>query len=78
MKNIPAHQHFFATWMGHSIRGKRFWLSAEAKAGLKKVCFSTRFASQADIVEYKPQVKASQLLPDKVAEMRCRPSVPNP
>ena len=36
-------------------------------SGFEEGLFLTRFASQVDIVEFTPQVKASQILQDKVA-----------
>ena len=38
-------------------------------SGFEEALFLTKFASQVDIVEYQSQVKASQILQDKVAEM---------
>lgn len=61
--------HFCATCDGVFYRGKKVLVIGGGNSGFEESLFLTKFASQVDIVEFLPQVKASQLLQDKVAEM---------
>jgi thioredoxin reductase (NADPH) len=66
---IGANVHFCATCDGAFYKGKKVLVIGGGNSGFEEGLFLTKFASQVDIVEFAPQVKASQLLQDKVAEM---------
>jgi thioredoxin reductase (NADPH) len=66
---IGANVHFCATCDGAFYRGKRLLVVGGGNSGFEEGLFLTKFASQVDIVEFLPQVKASKTLKDKVAEM---------
>jgi thioredoxin reductase (NADPH) len=61
--------HFCATCDGAFYKGKNVLVVGGGNSGFEEGLFLTKFASQVDIVEYQPQVNASQILQDKVAEM---------
>ena len=66
---IGTNVHFCATCDGAFYRGKKVLVIGGGNSGFEEGLFLTKFASQVDIVEFAPQVKASQLLQDKVAKM---------
>jgi thioredoxin reductase (NADPH) len=66
---IGTNVHFCATCDGAFYKGKKVLVIGGGNSGFEEGLFLTKFASQVDIVEFSPQVKASQLLQDKVAEM---------
>ena len=66
---IGVNVHFCATCDGAFYRGKRVLVVGGGNSGFEEGLFLTKFASQVDIVEFLPQVKASKTLKDKVAEM---------
>jgi thioredoxin reductase (NADPH) len=65
---IGTNIHFCATCDGPFYKGKRLLVVGGGNSGFEEGLFLTRFASQVDIVEFLPQVKASQILQDKVSE----------
>jgi len=65
---IGINVHFCATCDGAFYRGKKVLVVGGGNSGFEEGLFLTRFASQVDIVEFMPEVKASQILQDKVAE----------
>jgi thioredoxin reductase (NADPH) len=67
---IGANVHFCATCDGAFYKGKRVLVVGGGNSGFEEGLFLTRFASQVDIVEFLPQVKASRILQEKVAEMK--------
>jgi thioredoxin reductase (NADPH) len=74
--NIPGEQeligvnvHFCATCDGAFYKGKKVLVIGGGNSGFEEGLFLTKFASQVDIVEYSPQVKASEILQQKVASM---------
>jgi thioredoxin reductase (NADPH) len=67
---IGANVHFCATCDGAFYKGKRVLVVGGGNSGFEEGLFLTRFASQVDIVEYLPQVKASKILQEKVAEQK--------
>jgi len=64
---IGVNVHFCATCDGAFYKDKRVLVIGGGNSGFEEGLFLTRFAAQVDIVEYNPQVKASQILQDKVA-----------
>jgi thioredoxin reductase (NADPH) len=66
---IGTNVHFCATCDGAFYKGKKVLVVGGGNSGFEEGLFLTRFASQVDIVEFLPQVKASKTLKDKVAEM---------
>ncbi len=66
---IGTNVNFCATCDGAFYKGKKVLVIGGGNSGFEEGLFLTKFASQVDIVEFGPQVKASQLLQDKVAEM---------
>lgn len=66
---IGTNVHFCATCDGAFYKGKKVLVIGGGNSGFEEGLFLTKFASQVDIVEFSPQVKASQLLQEKVAEM---------
>lgn len=66
---IGTNVHFCATCDGAFYKGKKLLVIGGGNSGFEEGLFLTKFASQVDIVEYEPRVKASQLLQDKVAGM---------
>lgn len=65
---IGTNIHFCATCDGAFYKGKKVLVIGGGNSGFEEGLFLTKFASQVDIVEFLPQVKASQILQDKVAE----------
>jgi thioredoxin reductase (NADPH) len=59
--------HFCATCDGAFYKGKRVLVIGGGNSGFEEGLFLLKFAAQVDIVEHNPQVKASQILQDKVA-----------
>lgn len=66
---IGVNVHFCATCDGAFYRGKKVLVIGGGNSGFEEGLFLTKFARQVDIVEFAPEVKASRLLQDKVAEM---------
>ncbi len=66
---IGSSIHFCATCDGAFYKGKKLLVVGGGNSGFEEGIFLTRFASQVDIVEFLPVVKASKVLQDKVAEM---------
>jgi len=66
---IGTNVHFCATCDGAFYKGKKVLVIGGGNSGFEEGLFLTKFASQVHIVEFSPQVKASQLLQEKVAEM---------
>jgi thioredoxin reductase (NADPH) len=66
---IGVNVHFCATCDGAFYKGKKVLVIGGGNSGFEEGLFLTKFARQVDIVAFAPQVKASQLLQDKVAEM---------
>ncbi len=64
---VGANIHFCATCDGAFYKGKKVLVVGGGNSGFDEGLFLTKFASQVDIVEFLPQVKASQVLQDKVA-----------
>ncbi|MDF1555764.1 MAG: FAD-dependent oxidoreductase [Deferrisomatales bacterium] len=60
--------HFCATCDGAFYKGKKVLVIGGGNSGFEEGLFLTRFASEVDIVEFEPEVKASRILQDKVAE----------
>jgi len=72
--NIPGEEelmginvHFCATCDGAFYKGKRVLVIGGGNSGFEEGLFLTKFADRVDIVEYLPEVKASQILQDSVA-----------
>jgi len=65
---IGSNIHFCATCDGAFYKGKRVLVVGGGNSGFEGGLFLTRFASQVDILEFMPQVKASQILQENVAE----------
>lgn len=72
--NVPGEEeligtniHFCATCDGAFYKGKKVLVVGGGNSGFEEGLFLTRFARQVDIVEFLPQVKASQILQQKVA-----------
>lgn len=73
--NVPGEEelmglniHFCATCDGAFYKGKRVLVVGGGNSGFEEGLFLTKFASQVDIVEFLPEVKASYILQEKVAE----------
>lgn len=66
---IGTNVHFCATCDGAFYKGKRVLVIGGGNSGFEEGLFLTNFATQVDIVEFSPQVKASQILREKVAFM---------
>ncbi len=66
---IGTNVHFCATCDGAFYKGKKVLVIGGGNSGFEEGLFLTKFASKVDIVEFAPQIKASRLLQDKVAEM---------
>lgn len=67
---IGSNVHFCATCDGAFYKGKKVLVVGGGNSGFEEGLFLTKFASQVDIVEFLPEVKASKTLRDKVAEMQ--------
>lgn len=65
---IGINVHFCATCDGAFYKGKKVLVIGGGNSGFEEGLFLTKFASQVDIVEFLPTVKASRILQDKVAE----------
>ena len=65
---IGTNIHFCATCDGAFYKGKKVLVVGGGNSGFEEGLFLTRFASQVDIVEFLPEVKASQILQQKVSE----------
>jgi thioredoxin reductase (NADPH) len=60
--------HFCATCDGAFYKEKKVLVVGGGNSGFEEGLFLTRFASQVDIVEFLPHVRASQIVQEKVAE----------
>lgn len=74
MMNIPGEDeligtnvHFCATCDGAFYKGAKVLVIGGGNSGFEEGLFLTKFAAQVDIIEYAPNVKASQILQEKVA-----------
>ncbi|MHB8630077.1 MAG: FAD-dependent oxidoreductase [Aggregatilineales bacterium] len=65
---IGINIHFCATCDGAFYKGKKVLVIGGGNSGFEEGLFLTKFASQVDIIEFAPQVKASRILQEKVAE----------
>jgi thioredoxin reductase (NADPH) len=65
---ISINVHFCATCDGAFYKGKKVLVIGGGNSGFEEGLFLTRFASQVDIVEFSPEVKASKILQEKVAK----------
>ena len=65
---IGINIHFCATCDGAFYKGRKVLVVGGGNSGFEEGLFLTKFASQVDIVEFLPLVKASQILQEKVAE----------
>ncbi|MCI0609250.1 MAG: FAD-dependent oxidoreductase [Anaerolineae bacterium] len=65
---IGTNVHFCATCDGAFYKDKKVLVIGGGNSGFEEGLFLTRFARQVDIVEFLPEVKASQILQEKVAE----------
>jgi thioredoxin reductase (NADPH) len=59
--------HFCATCDGAFYKGKKVLVIGGGNSGFEEGLFLTKFASQVDIIEFLPEVKASQILQEQVA-----------
>ncbi len=66
---IGVNVHFCATCDGAFYKDKKVLVVGGGNSGFEEGLFLTRFATQVDIVEFLPKVKASPVLQDKVASM---------
>ena len=64
---IGANVHFCATCDGAFYKDKKVLVIGGGNSGFEEGLFLTNFAKQVDIVEFMPEVKASQILKEKVA-----------
>lgn len=64
---IGSSVHFCATCDGPFYKDKKLLVVGGGNSGFEEGLFLTRFARQVDIVEFLPQVRASQILQDMVA-----------
>lgn len=67
---IGSNVHFCATCDGAFYKDKKVLVIGGGNSGFEEGIFLTKFASQVDIVEFGPEVKASQILREKVARMK--------
>ena len=67
---IGTNIHFCATCDGAFYKGKKVLVIGGGNSGFEEGLFLTKFASQVDIVEFAPEVKASQILREKVASWK--------
>lgn len=65
---IGINVHFCATCDGAFYKGRKVLVIGGGNSGFEEGLFLTKFASQVDIVEFLPEVKASKILQEKVAE----------
>lgn len=61
--------HYCATCDGAFYKGKKVLVIGGGNSGFEEGLFLTKFATQVDIVEFAPQVRASHILQEKVARM---------
>ncbi len=66
---IGINVHFCATCDGAFYKDKKVLVIGGGNSGFEEGLFLTNFARQVDIVEFMPEVKASQILREKVAFM---------
>jgi thioredoxin reductase (NADPH) len=66
---IGTNIHFCATCDGAFYKDKHVLVVGGGNSGFEEGLFLTRFARQVDIVEFLPEVKASKILQQKVANM---------
>lgn len=66
---IGTNVHFCATCDGAFYKDKKVLVIGGGNSGFEESLFLTNFANQVDIVEFAPEVKASQILQEKVASM---------
>ena len=66
---IGTSVHYCATCDGAFYKGKKVLVVGGGNSGFEEGIFLTKFARQVDIVEYQPEVKARQILQEKVAGM---------
>jgi thioredoxin reductase (NADPH) len=73
--NVPGEEdllgtriHFCATCDGAFYRGGRLLVIGGGNSGFEEGLYLTRYAREVDIVEFEPQVKASKVLQDEVAQ----------
>ncbi len=66
---IGSNVHFCATCDGAFYKGKKVLVVGGGNSGFEEGIFLTRFAKQVDIVEFLPEVRASQVLQDAVSNM---------
>ena len=64
---IGTNVHFCATCDGAFYKDKKVLVIGGGNSGFEEGLFLTNFAKQVDIVEFMPEVKASQILREKVA-----------
>ena len=64
---IGTNVHFCATCDGAFYKDKKVLVIGGGNSGFEEGLFLTNFAKQVDIVEFSPEVKASQILREKVA-----------
>ena len=64
---IGINVHFCATCDGAFYKDKKVLVIGGGNSGFEEGLFLTNFAKQVDIVEFAPEVKASQILREKVA-----------
>jgi len=74
--NVPGEEalvgssvHFCATCDGAFYKGKKLLVVGGGNSGFEEGIFLTRFATQVDIVEFLPEVRASKVLQDTVSTM---------
>ena len=65
---IGLNIHFCATCDGAFYKGKKVLVIGGGNSGFEEGLFLTRFARQVDIVKFQPEVKASKIAQDKVAQ----------
>jgi thioredoxin reductase (NADPH) len=65
---IGANVHFCATCDGAFYKGKELLVVGGGNSGFQEGLFLTRFASHVTIVEFLPEVRASTVLQEKVAQ----------
>ncbi len=66
---IGVNVHFCATCDGAFYKDKKVLVIGGGNSGFEEGLFLTNFAKQVDIVEFAPEVKASQIVREKVAFM---------
>jgi len=66
---IGANVHFCATCDGAFYKGKKVLVVGGGSSAFEESLFLTKFADQVDIVTHSPEVRASNILQEKVASM---------